>query len=136
MHSDFSPVEPGPMRTRGRMDRAGKASHRAHLSDHRREGVGSPYGAANYCVNASIQFYDANLDPLGHNIRLTQPTWDPQLYAATWVCSCDLNDTFIGDYYGNTISGSTDYSSFVSTFDDGTNPAHHQQQVVATVPAP
>jgi hypothetical protein len=105
-------------------------------SNPRYSGALPPYGAADYCVNASIQFYDANLQPLGHNIRLTQHTWDPQLNAATWVCSCDLNDTFIGDYFGNTISGTTDYSTFVSTYDDGTNPAHYQQQVVAKVPVP
>jgi len=105
-------------------------------SNPRFSGTLPPYGAADYCVNASIQFYGANLDPLGHNIRLTQHSWDPQLNAATWICSCNLNDTFIGDYFGNTINGSTDYSSFVSTYDDGTNPAHYQQQVVATIPAP
>ena len=36
-----------------------------------------PHGASNYCLNACIQFYDAGLAPLGHNIRLTQHTWDP-----------------------------------------------------------
>jgi len=29
-----------------------------------------------------------------------------------------------------------DYSSFVSTYDDGTNPGHYQQQIVATVAVP
>ncbi len=41
-----------------------------------------PYGASNYCVNASVQFYSPTLTPFGHNIRLTQHTWDPQLNAA------------------------------------------------------
>src|SRR5262249_16976969 len=34
-----------------------------------------PYGAVNYCVNASIQFYASQLAPKGHNIRLTLHTW-------------------------------------------------------------
>src|SRR5262249_15528864 len=38
-----------------------------------------PYGAANYCVNASAQSYSPTLAPLGHNIRLTQHTWDGEL---------------------------------------------------------
>jgi len=98
-----------------------------------------PYGAANYCVNASIQFYDPALHPLGHNIRLTQHTWDPQLNAPH-TGSATGERTFIGDYFGNTTgpsaTGTLDYSTFVSTYDDGTNPAHYQQQLVATVAVP
>jgi hypothetical protein len=48
--------------------------------------------------------------------------------------------TFIGDYFGNTVdakpAGPIDYSTFVSTYDDGTNPAHYQQQIVAQVTVP
>ena len=98
-----------------------------------------PYGATNYCVNASIQFYDPALHPLGHNIRLTQHTWDPQLNAPH-TGSATGERTFIGDYFGNTTgpsaTGTLDYSTFVSTYDDGTNPAHYQQQIVATVAVP
>ena len=94
-----------------------------------------PYGATNYCVNASIQFYDPNLKPIGHNIRLTQHTWDPQLNAPH-PGSAGSEETFIGDYFGNITSGAVDYSTFVSTYDDGTNPAHYQQQIVATVQVP
>jgi hypothetical protein len=95
-----------------------------------------PYGASNYCVNASIQFYAPDLSPIGKNIRLTQHTWDPQLNAPH-PGSASGEETFIGDYFGNiTTPAGTDYSSFVSTFDDGTNPAHYQQQIVATVAVP
>ncbi len=94
-----------------------------------------PYGANNYCVNASVQFYDANLNPLGHNIRLTQYTWDPQLNSPHTGSASGVT-TFIGDYFGNTTNGSTNISSFVSTFNDGSNPANQQQQVVATVAIP
>jgi hypothetical protein len=98
-------------------------------------------GASNYCVNASVQFYHANLSPFttapyDHNIRLSQHTWDPQLNAPHPGCAtCEL--TFIGDYFGNDASvGSTDWFTSVSTFNGGTNPQHHQQQVVAKLATP
>jgi hypothetical protein len=95
----------------------------------------NPAGATNYCVNASIQFYGADLTPIGHNVRLTQNTWDPQLNAPH-PGSPGGRETFIGDYFGNDTSGSTDVTSFVSTYDDGSNPSHQQQQVVAKVAIP
>jgi hypothetical protein len=94
-----------------------------------------PYGAANYVVNASVQFYDATLAPLGHNIRLSEHAFDPQL-GAPHPNRPDDPMTFIGDYFGHTITGSLDVTSFVSTYDDGSNPQHRQQQVVATVVIP
>jgi hypothetical protein len=98
-----------------------------------------PYGAANYCVNATIQFYSPQLSPIGHNIRLSQNTFDPQLNAPHVDCAtCET--TFLGDYFGNTVGaepgGAVDYSNFVSTYDDGNNPAHYQQQIVAAVAVP
>ena len=92
-----------------------------------------PYGAVNYCVNSSVQFYTASLVPKGNNIRLTQHTWDPQLNAPDRSCPCNQLDTFLGDYFGNDIAGTVDYSTFVSTYDNGSNPQHYQQQVVATI---
>lgn len=98
-----------------------------------------PYGAANYCVNASIQFYTPDLTPIGHNIRLSQNTFDPQLNAPHTDCAA-CESTFIGDYFGNIVdpmpAGPVDYSTFVSTYDDGTNRANDQQQIVAQVTAP
>jgi hypothetical protein len=98
-----------------------------------------PYGAANYCVNASIEFYSPQLSPIGHNIRLSQNTFDPQLNSPH-VDSATGETTFLGDYFGNTVGaesgGAVDYASFVSTYDDGTNSAHYQQQIVATVAVP
>ncbi|MDP9260926.1 MAG: glycoside hydrolase, partial [Actinomycetota bacterium] len=41
----------------------------------------APAGQTNFCVNTAIQFYKPNLTPVGHNIRLSQFTWDPQLNA-------------------------------------------------------
>ena len=98
-----------------------------------------PYGAANYCVNASIQFYTPQLAPIGHNIRLSKNTYDPQLNSPH-TGSASGEETFIGDYFGNTTGPvdkvTLDYSTFASTYDDGTNPAHYQQQIVATVSVP
>jgi hypothetical protein len=95
-----------------------------------------PYGASNYCITSSVQFYDARLRPMGHNFRITEHVWDPQLNAPFRSCFCNPNDMFLGDYFGHEIAGSTDYASFISTYDDGTNPRHYQQQVVAKVSVP
>ena len=96
-----------------------------------------PYGASNYCVNSSIQFYDESLTPLGNNIRTSRHTWDPQLNEPK---PSNLNgvEGFIGDYYGNITSadGSLDYTTSVSTYNDGSNPSNQQQQVIATVAIP
>jgi hypothetical protein len=94
-----------------------------------------PYGASNYCVNASVQYYTPAVAPIGNNIRLTQHTWDPQLNAPHPGIATG-EETFIGDYFGNATGGSTNWFSFVSTYDDGTNPAHRQQQVVASLKIP
>jgi hypothetical protein len=95
----------------------------------------SASGAANYCVNASVQFYDAGLKPLGHNVRLTQHSWDPQL-SAPHTSSPTGSSTFIGDYFGNDATGPNDAFTFVSTYNDGTNAGNHQQQVAASIATP
>lgn len=96
-----------------------------------------PYGASNYCVNSSIQFYREDLTPVGHNIRTSQHTWDPQLNEPRPGNVAGV-EGFIGDYYGNVISadGSTDYTTSTSTYNDGSNPNNQQQQVVATISVP
>jgi hypothetical protein len=100
-----------------------------------------PYGASNYCINTSIQFYSPTLSPLGHNIRISQHTWDPQLNALK-PGSIGGVQAFIGDYFGNTFSGGTSISTSVSTFNDTSkpanqqNPSHFQQQVVAELAIP
>jgi hypothetical protein len=94
-----------------------------------------PYGRTDYCVDASMQFYDAQLAPIGHNVRLSMHSFDPQLNAPH-TSSVTGVTTFIGDYFGNTTAAGTSYSTFVSTYDDGSNPMHFQQQVVASLPIP
>ena len=92
-------------------------------------------GAANYCVNSSVQFYDANLHALGRNIRLTAHTWDPQLNSPHTSCAT-CTTTFIGDYFGIISAGGTLYTTSVTTVNDGKNAAHYQQQVISTISIP
>ena len=93
------------------------------------------YGATNYCVNTSVQFYSPTLAPKGHNIRLSAHTWDPQLNAPHSGCPTCLT-TFIGDYFGIISANGTLYTSSVSTYDYGANSAHYQQQIIGTVAIP
>jgi hypothetical protein len=95
-----------------------------------------PAGAENYCVNTAVQFYGPTLAPIGHNIRLSADTWDPQLSAPHPGCiSC--SSTFLGDYFGVDTDGANLFTTSVSTYDaSGENPSHYQQQVVAKVPIP
>jgi hypothetical protein len=102
---------------------------------------GTPYGRANYCVNTAIQFYRPDLRQanaaIGHNIRLSAHTWDPQLNAPHPGCICS-SGTFIGDYFG-VISSSTGetYTTSVSTFNyTGENPTFYQQQIIAGIATP
>jgi BNR repeat-like domain len=79
---------------------------------------GTPWGRANYCINAAVQFYKPNLTPIGHNVRLTKHTWDPQL-SALHQGSIASSRTFIGDYFGiNSAGGNTSVTS-VTTFNYG-----------------
>ncbi|NUR25539.1 MAG: hypothetical protein HOV83_06765 [Catenulispora sp.] len=99
-----------------------------------------PYGVTNYCVNTAIQFYDATLKPLGNNIRLSPHAYDPQLNSPH-SSSASSSTTFLGDYFGNTTGpsgtgGYTDYTTSVTTYNDGTNPANRQQQLVSAVAVP
>jgi hypothetical protein len=97
---------------------------------------GHPYGQSNYCVNAAIQFYKSNLTPIGHNIRLSAHTMDPQLSAPHSGCFCS-SGTFLGDYFGVNSGGGFTYTTSVSTFNySGENPYFHQQQVVARIQTP
>ena len=95
-----------------------------------------PYGRANYCINAAIQFYTARLKPLGHNVRLSAHTWDPQLSSPRPECICSP-DSFIGDYFGVDSRGGFTYTSSVETYNAaGENPGYHQQQLVSKLRTP
>jgi hypothetical protein len=92
-------------------------------------------GKTNWCVNASLQVFDAKLNKVLGNIRLSQHTWDPQLNSMK-PSGIDRPRGFIGDYFGIDTAGTTVYTTSVSTYDDGSNPGHFQQQVVASLTIP
>ena len=94
-----------------------------------------PYGRTNYCINASLQAYDAGLNPIGHNRRLSIHSWDPQLNSMK-PSGIGRFEGFIGDYFGLITANGTVYTTSVSTVDDGTNLGHYQQQVVAMLSIP
>jgi hypothetical protein len=95
-----------------------------------------PYGRANYCINTAVQFYTAALRPLGHNIRLSPHTWDPQLSSPRPECICS-DSGFIGDYFGVDIRGGFAYTTSVETYNAaGENPGYHQQQLVSKLRTP
>jgi len=107
-------------------------------------------GRANFCVDTSLQVFKdsgAGAVPIGDNVRFTSHTWDPEQPAQTidgldqMACAAHQNPcqsrSFIGDYFGLAISGTTVYGFFVSTHypsavigDQGT-PVYYQQQVLA-----
>jgi hypothetical protein len=96
----------------------------------------SPFGRTNYCVNTAVQFYTAALKPVGHNIRLSPHTWDPQLSAPHPGCICS-NETFVGDYFGVDSRAGFTYTTSVETYNAvGENPGYHQQQLVAKLRTP
>jgi BNR repeat-like domain len=90
------------------------------------------YGATNFCINTSVQFYDAQLRPLGHNIRASAATWDPQQQLVV----TKGGDGFIGDYFGLALTNSNTFVMNVSTANFGSNPAHYQQQILQTLSTP
>jgi hypothetical protein len=101
-----------------------------------------PYGAVNYCVNASLQVFNATLGKVGQNIRLSKHTWDPQLNSMK-PSGISRPRGFIGDYFGIDTAptvgttGTTVFTTSVSTFsENGNNPNHYQQQVVASLTIP
>jgi BNR repeat-like domain len=96
----------------------------------------APFGRANYCINTAIQFYTPALKPLGHNIRLSPHTSDPQLSSPHPECIC-TNGTFLGDYFGVGSGGGFTYTTSVETYNAaGENPGFHQQQLVAKLRTP
>jgi hypothetical protein len=89
-------------------------------------------GAANFCINTSVQFYGAYLQPVGHNVRTSQYTWDPQQQPVT----TGGGQGFIGDYFGLALSGTKTFVLNLSTANLGINPAHYQQQILQSLTTP
>ena len=96
----------------------------------------SPYSRLNFCINTAVQLYHPGLRPIGHNIRMSPHTWDPQLSAARFACICN-RASFIGDYFGVDARGGFAYTSSVTTYNEnGENPLFHQQQLVSKLRIP
>jgi hypothetical protein len=98
---------------------------------------------ANFCINTSIQFFrDAGgLQPIGSNVRVTQATWDPQNPGTNsdglpHPGGPNKGHTFIGDYFGLSLSSQNAFVLFASNYNLGQNPANDQQQFVGIVPIP
>jgi hypothetical protein len=72
------------------------------------------------------------LRPLGHNIRASAATWDPQQQLVV----TKGGDGFIGDYFGLALTNSNTFVMNVSTANFGSNPAHYQQQILQTLSTP
>ncbi|HEV8686451.1 MAG TPA: sialidase family protein [Gaiellaceae bacterium] len=109
-------------------------------------------GRTNFCIDTSVQAYrdsGAGAVPVGSNVRVSQFTWDPeepdqtidgidQMACAAHRDPCTIR-SFIGDYFGLTMSATNVYALMVSTHypsrvkADGGGPVFYQQQVLATV---
>jgi hypothetical protein len=95
-----------------------------------------PYQRRNYCVNTAVQFYRAGLRPVGHNVRVSSQTSDPQLSAPRYDCICSTA-SFYGDYFGVDSRGGFTYTASAVTFNAaGENPGYHQQQLVSKLRTP
>jgi hypothetical protein len=96
----------------------------------------APFGASNCCINTAIQFYKPNLAPIGHNVRLSAHSYDPQL-SAPHSGSIGGSTTFIGDYFGVDSGGGSTFTTSVTTANlDALNPFFHQQQLVSKIATP
>ena len=108
-------------------------------------------GRANFCIDVSVQAYKDSGQgavPVGTNVRATAFTWDPenpaQHVGGLGQMACASHDdpctiSFIGDYFGLTISAGNVYVLSVSTHypstvvaDEG-GPVYYQQQVLSTL---
>jgi hypothetical protein len=110
-------------------------------------------GRHNFCIDVSLQAFTdsgAGAVPVGHNVRASQFTWDPEQPGQTvggidqMACAAHQDPcttrAFIGDYFGLAISGANFYTLGVSTHypssvtADGGGPVYYQQQVLETIP--
>ncbi len=101
-------------------------------------------GQTNFCINTSVQFFSdgpGGLQKLGSNIRVTQKTWDPQNPGTNsdglpHPGGPNSSLTFIGDYFGLSLSNKSAFVLFLSNSNLGANPTNDQQQFVGIVPIP
>jgi hypothetical protein len=117
--------------------------------------LASHRGAANTCINVSLQAYkDAGTtggaQPVGANVDISQYAWDPEQPGqkvaglSQYPCAghsdpCPRGTGFIGDYFGLALSATNAYTLSVSTHypgkgvtADAGGPVYYQQQVLGT----
>ena len=107
-------------------------------------------GRTNFCIDTTLQMFTdqgAGAVKVGGNTRFSTDTWDPEQPGQTidgldqMACAAHQNPclsrSFIGDYFGLAVSGTTVYGLFVSTHfpsavigDQGTA-VYYQQQILA-----
>ncbi len=120
-------------------------------------------GRSNFCIDVSVQAYKdigGGAVRVGHNIRASNFTWDPQqpgllvnsdgttkdlqTLGGLGQMACSAHDdpcttSFIGDYFGLAISDKNIYTLSVSThypsgvLDDSKHQLFYQQQVLGTI---
>ena len=111
------------------------------------ENIGKPAS----CIDTSLQAYQddgTGAKPVGHNVRISSFSWDPenpaqkrgglhQLACAGFDDTCPYS--YIGDYFGLAISGKNVYALMPSTHypsgvtADGGGLIYYSQQVLSTV---
>ena len=108
-------------------------------------------GRSNFCIDVSLQAFrdtGAGATPVGHNVRTSQFSWDPQqpgqvraglpqIACASHNIPCRLS--FIGDYFSIAISATNVYTFPISTHypsaisaDDGSQ-IYYQEQILGTI---
>ena len=125
--------------------------------------ISQDVGRTNFCIDVSVQAYKdsgAGAVPIGHNVRASNYTWDPQQpgllvngdgttqdlqrRGGLGQMACSGHDdpctkSFIGDYFGLAISNGNVYTLSVSTHygsgiaDDKGQQLYYQQQVLGTI---
>ena len=107
-------------------------------------------GRTNFCIDVLLQAYKDSRSgavAVGHNVRITEFSWDPQQPGQTVgglsqlpCADADCAVGFIGDYFGLAVPGGNIYALFVSTHypsdvtADTGGPVYYQQLALATVP--
>jgi len=88
---------------------------------------------SNFCIDTTIQFFSdqGSLKPIGHNIRVTKSSWDPDNSGSLGWKGLPL--LFIGDYFGLALTNATAYVFFPANYDLGNNPTQDLQMFVGRI---
>jgi hypothetical protein len=102
------------------------------------EVVPNDVGESNRCIDVTTQFYtdEGSLKPVGHNVRVTKTSWDPNTSGTSGLTTAGQKLTFIGDYFGLALTDSMAYPFFTANFNLGENPTNDVQIFVGRVKTP